>query len=98
MAGNMRMIEGEYGFAHQFVFPSGTDLSWVTGQQLIVQGETTTPLDITSNMTIADNIVTWNVQSGQTNFNGDYAGVLVLTGATRREEFHFDVDMIAKKS
>jgi hypothetical protein len=99
MAGNMRMVEGDYGFNHEFVFPSGTDLSWAnTSINLIITDGTTEQLNITSNLTKADNIVTWAVQNGQTDFNGDYDGVLVLTGATRNEEIHFKVDMIAKKS
>ncbi len=98
MAGNMRMTEGDYGFIHEFVFPSGTNLAWVTTTNLIVTDGTTENLNTTANLAINDNVIEWTVQNGQTDFNGDYDGVLVLTGASRREEIHFDVDMIPKKS
>ena len=98
MAGNMRMVEGDFGFIHEFVFPSGTSLSWVTTIRLIVTDGTTEKLNITSNLVVADNIIEWSVQTAQTDFNGDYAGILKLSGATRNEEIHFKVDMIAKKS
>jgi hypothetical protein len=98
MAGNLRLVEGDYGFNHEFIFPSGTDLTWLTSIRLIITDGTTEQLNITSNLTNADNIITWAVQNGQTNFNGDYDGVLVLTGSTRNEEIHFNVDMISKKS
>jgi hypothetical protein len=98
MAGNMRMVEGDYGFIHEFVFPSGTNLAWASTITLIVTDGTTELLNTTANMTINDNVIEWTVQNGQTDYNGDYDGVLVLTGATRNEELHFNVDMIAKKS
>lgn len=98
MAGNMRIVEGDYGVTHDFVFPSGTNFGWVTTIRLIITDGTTEQLNITSNLSSADNIISWAIQSGQTDFNGDYDGVLVLTGATRNEEIHFKVDMIAKKS
>jgi hypothetical protein len=98
MAGNMRMIEGDFGFIHEFVFPSGTSLSWVSTINLIVTDGITEKLNIITNLVVADNIIEWSVQSGQTDFDGDYSGVLKLTGATRNEEIHFKVDLIAKKS
>ncbi len=98
MAGNLRMIEGDYGFNHEFVFPSGTDLTWIATIRLIITDGTTPKLNITTNLTKADNVITWAVQITQTDFNGDFDGVLVLTGGSRNEELHFKVDMIAKKS
>ncbi len=98
MAGNVRMIEGDYGFNHEFIFPSGTVLTWITTTRFIITDGSTEKLNITTNLSVSDNVITWAVQSGQTDFNGDFDGVLVLTGATRNEEVHFKVDIIAKKS
>ena len=98
MAGNLRLTEGDYGFIHEFIFPSGTSLTWITTINLIITDGTTQKLNITTNLTKADNVISWAIQSGQTDFNGDFDGILVLTGSTRNEEIHFKVDMIAKKS
>jgi len=98
MAKNLRFIEGNYGYNHEFVFPSGYNLSWVTGFQLRIFDDSGNALNITTNMSAAGNIVTWAVQNTQTDFNGDYQGVLKITGASRSEEYHFDVDAIPKKT
>ena len=97
MASNLRMIEGEYGFGHEFRFPSGTDLTWITTTRLIVKDGTAEKLNITSNLSISGNKITWDVQSGQTDFNGRRLdSTLILTSATRREEIHFAAVFTAK--
>ena len=94
----MRLTEKEYGFIHKFIFRSDIDLVWVTETNLIIKKNGVDSLNITTNLTvILPNIIEWNVQNGQTNFTGNYDGILVLTSGGRREEVFFDVFLESSK-
>jgi len=98
MGRDLRITEGEHGFNHEFIFPSGTDLTWITTANLIIKDGTATKLNITTNLTISGVKITWAVQLGQTDFDGRRLdGTFILTGAgPRREEIHFPAMFIKK--
>jgi len=92
----LRFIEGEHGFNHKFNAKNedGTaaSLTSFTGARLLIMDGSTSKLDITSNLTINTNDVTWAVQSGQTDYNGRFLAVLHLTSSGVLEKtFQFDV-------
>ena len=98
MTSNLKITEDEYGFTHKFIFPSGTDLTWVTGYRLIIEKNGVDQLNITTNLsTILPNIIVWEVQNGQTNFNGKCDGTLIISSGSRREELHFNVEVLVTK-
>jgi len=97
MAADLRFIEGEYGFGHEFIFPSGTDLTWITAINLKIKDGSTSKLNITSDLVASGTKITWSIQNGQTNYTGDLKGTLILTGSgPRQEEIHFPVNVISK--
>ena len=87
----MIFSEGEFGFTHTFTAlqEDGTNasISGFTGARLIIWDESTATavLDITTNLTIADPDIQWAVQSGQTDYNGEFLGSLHLTSGSQNE-------------
>jgi len=98
MTANLKITESEYGFNHKFIFPVNTDLTWISGFRLIINDKTGDKLNITSGLSVTQpNIISWAVQNGQTNYNGRYNGILILTSGSRREEIHFNADFVPSK-
>lgn len=96
----LKFTEGEFGFTHDFDVKNedGTNatLTPFTGARLVIVDGTTSKLDITANLTIVGATVQWAVQSGQTDYNGIFDGVLHLTAAGRLEKV-YDFPVIVQK-
>lgn len=96
----LKFTEGENGFTHTFNIKNedGTAASipWATGARLVIVDGSASKLDITANLAIVGSSVQWTIQSGQTDYNGIFDGVLHLT-ATGRLEKVYDFPVIVQK-
>jgi len=103
MSSTLKFIEGEKGFIHTFNVKNedGSDgnLTNFTNVRLIIFDEIAdvAKLDITTDLTIVGSTVEWDIQAGQTDYNGNFIGVLHFTATGVLEKvFQFPVIVIKK--
>jgi len=83
----LRFTEGEFGFNYTFHCfnedKTAATIAAFTGARLVIKDETIVipKLDITTDLTITSPDVIWAIQTGQTNFNGEFIAVLHLTAS-----------------
>ena len=81
----LTFTEGEFGFNYTFHAKNqdGTaaNLTAFTGTRLVIFDEVgdVAKLDITANLSISSPDVVWAIQSGQTDYNGEFIATLHLT-------------------
>ena len=99
----LKFSEGENGFVHDFNVKkedgSNADLTTFTGVRLVIFDEaaSTAKLDITANLAIVGSTVQWSIQSGQTDYEGNFIAVLHFTATGRLEKTYQFSTIVEKK-